>query len=88
MRNTHGTKFLLLAAIGLLFMSAGILAIVYGCLGDHQQKDWTFWGIISCIAINTGILFIISATVHKVKAELLKKQKSSRRRNEVSERDN
>ena len=49
-------------------------------MGDHQQKDWLFWAIISCINLNTGMLFIISAIVHKVKADLLKKQKSSRHR--------
>jgi hypothetical protein len=52
---------------------------MYGCLGSHAHKGWLLWAVIASVNINIGILFIISATVHKVKAELIKKQKHSRR---------
>ena len=78
MDNSHGSKFLVYIGAALLLMTAGVFCIVYGCLGEHQHKDWLFWTIVAAININTSILLLVSATVHKVKADLLRRRSRSK----------
>ena len=80
MSNTHEKKFVINMIIGLIFTSAGISSIIYACFTQQNHNDWVFWAVIPVILINTGILFISSSVVHKVKADLIRrqKQKSSR----------
>ncbi len=80
MNNKHEKKFILNTLIGLLFTTGGIFAILYVCLNRavHQQ-DWIFWAVIASIAINTGLLFIGSGAIHKVKADLIRRQKAKTR---------
>jgi len=37
--------------------------------------DWIFWALISAVTINAGLLFLGSALIHKVKADLIRRQK-------------
>jgi uncharacterized membrane protein HdeD (DUF308 family) len=80
MNNTHEKKFVINMLIGLIFTTAGISSIIYACFTKENQKDWIFWAVIPVILINTGLLFIGSSVIHKVKADLIRrqKQKSSR----------
>lgn len=61
--------------IGLIFTTAGVASIIYACFMKSQQQDWIFWSIVSTIAINSGLLFLCSGVVHKVKADLIRRQK-------------
>jgi uncharacterized membrane protein HdeD (DUF308 family) len=66
--------------IGLVFTTAGIASIIYSTFTkDSNQHDWIFWAIIPIITINTGLLFMGSAVVHKVKADLIRRQKQKTR---------
>lgn len=80
MSNSHEKKFVINMLIGLIFTTAGISSIIYACFTKQNQDDWMFWAIIPVILINTGILFMGSSVIHKVKADLIRrqKQKSSR----------
>ena len=80
MSNTHEKKFVINMLIGLIFNTAGITSIIYACFRKDNQQDWIFWAVIPVILINTGLLFIGSSIIHKVKADLIRrqKQKSSR----------
>jgi heme/copper-type cytochrome/quinol oxidase subunit 3 len=71
--------------IGLAFTSLGIVTIVYASFTQKNNQDWVFWAIIPLVAINTGILFISSAIIHKVKADLIRKQKQKNTRVGLSE---
>jgi hypothetical protein len=64
---------------GLLFTTAGIASIVYSSFTKDNRHDWIFWAIIPVITINTGLLFMGSAVVHKVKADLIRRQKQKNR---------
>jgi len=76
MSNKHEKKFILNILIGLLFTSIGIFMILYVSLQKAQhQDDWIFWSAISAIIINTGLLFFGSGIVHKVKADLIRRQR-------------
>ena len=65
--------------IGLLFTTAGIGSIIYATFTKNNQHDWIFWAIIPVITINTGLLFMGSSLVHKVKADLIRRQKQKSR---------
>ena len=80
MSNTHEKKFVINMLIGMIFTTAGISSIIYACFTKENQHDWIFWAVIPVILINTGLLFIGSSVIHKVKADLIRrqKQKSSR----------
>jgi uncharacterized membrane protein HdeD (DUF308 family) len=80
MSNSHEKKFVINMLIGLILTTAGIASIIYACFTKKNQQDWLFWAVIPVILINTGLLFIGSSVIHKVKADLIRrqKQKSSR----------
>jgi len=80
MSNSHEKKFVINILIGLVFTTLGVSSIIYACFTKENQNDWIFWATIPVILINTGLLFIGSAVVHKVKADLIRRQrqKSSR----------
>jgi uncharacterized membrane protein HdeD (DUF308 family) len=79
MSNQHEKKFVINMFLGLLFTTAGIASIIYSTFNKENQHDWIFWAIIPIITINTGLLFMGSAIVHKVKADLIRRQKSKSR---------
>lgn len=82
MSNRHEKKFVINMLIGLVFTSAGISSIIYACFSKANQNDWIFWAIVPVITINTGLLFIGSGIIHKVKADLIRRQKQKSNRTE------
>jgi uncharacterized membrane protein HdeD (DUF308 family) len=82
MSNKHEKKFVINMLVGLAFTTAGISSIIYACFSRANQNDWIFWAIIPVITINTGLLFIGSGVIHKVKADLIRRQKQKSGRSE------
>jgi len=82
MNNKHLRKFILNILIGLLFTTGGIFSIVYASFTKTNHEDWIFWAVIASIAINAGLLFIGSGVVHKVKADLIRRQKQKASRSD------
>jgi uncharacterized membrane protein HdeD (DUF308 family) len=75
MSNKHEKKFLINMLIGFILTTSGVSAIIYSSFTDEHKMDWIFWAAISAIAINAGLLFLGSALIHKVKADLIRRQK-------------
>lgn len=75
MNNKHEKRFLLNTLIGLLFTTASSFAVIYICFNKQHQQDWVFWAVVTAIGFNAGFLFIGSGAVHKVKADLIRRQK-------------
>lgn len=75
MSNKHEKKFLRNMLIGFVLTTGGISAIIYAAFTDQQKIDWIFWAAISAVTINAGLLFLGSALIHKVKADLIRRQK-------------
>ena len=61
--------------IGFVFTTTGICSILYSCLTIQNEKDWVTWAVISVVTLNAGLLFLGSSIVHKVKADLIRKQR-------------
>ena len=75
MSNNHQEKFITKMLIGFALITAGILLIVFIAFDRLKTEDWYFWGIVASIVINTGLYLLVSAFVHKVKSDLIKRQK-------------
>ncbi|MGZ5222128.1 MAG: hypothetical protein ACXWV6_02645 [Chitinophagaceae bacterium] len=75
MTNKHEKKFLINMMIGFILTTSGISSIIYSAFTDEHKMDWIFWAAISAVAINAGLLFLGSALIHKVKADLIRRQR-------------
>jgi len=75
MTNKHEKKFIINMLIGFALTTGGISCIMYASFTDEQHRDWTFWALISVVTINAGLLFLGSSLIHKVKADLIRRQK-------------
>ena len=75
MNKKHEKKYTINMLIGFILTTIGIAIIVYVALTDEPKFDWVFWAIVSALVINTGLLCLGSAMVHKVKADLIRKQR-------------
>lgn len=75
MTNKHEKKFIINMLIGFILTTSGISAIIYSAFTDEHKMDWIFWAAISAVAINAGLLFLGSSLIHKVKADLIRRQK-------------
>ncbi len=90
MSNKHEKKFLRNMLIGFFLTTCGVSAIIYAAFTDVYKLDWIFWAAISAVTINAGLLFLGSALIHKVKADLIRrqKQKSESRKSDANVRIN
>jgi len=61
--------------IGFVLTTGGISTIIYASFTDEHKMDWIFWAAISAVALNAGLLFLGSSFIHKVKADLIRRQK-------------
>jgi len=75
MGNSHERKFIINMLIGLLFTTGGVTSIIYASFMKAQNQDWIFWSVVCTITINSGLLFLCSGVVHKVKADLIRRSK-------------
>ena len=73
MTNRHRQKYISRLLIGLAFVTAGIVAISFSY--KSKQEEWYFWTFGAIVLINGGLLCLGRAVVHKVKSDLIRKQK-------------
>lgn len=63
--------------LGFLIISIGILVIMYTA-NKKAEDEWLMWGIVSLTIINAGLALLGNAIVHKVKSDLIQKNRSKR----------
>jgi uncharacterized membrane protein YjfL (UPF0719 family) len=61
--------------IGFSGVILGVFTILYSCFEKSLVSDWYFWAIIASTFFCIGLYFLIHAVLHKIKADLIKKQK-------------
>ena len=76
MSNSHQEKYISKLLFGFAFVIAGIMVILYAAFERTKNEDWYFWGIVVSALIIIGLVFLLNAFVHKVKSDLIKKQRS------------
>ena len=81
---SHEEKYIskLLAGFGAVI--AGVMAILYACFERTKQDDWYFWGVVSSLFFCLGFYFMLNAFVHKVKADMIRKQRSRQHQKSIS----
>ena len=75
MPNKHYQKWLLQMPIGFLVVGAGIVVIMYAA-NKRASDEWLMWAIIAVFIVTTGLGILGNAYVHKVKSDLIKRQRS------------
>ena len=75
MSSIHQEKYISKLLFGFALITGGILLILYAAFERTQREDWYFWGIVASVFINTGLYLLVSAFVHKVKSDFIKRQK-------------
>jgi cytochrome c biogenesis protein CcdA len=75
MTNRHKEKYLTRMVAGFILVSGGIVVLSYTSLLKEKQEEWYIGVAASIVLVNSGLLFLCSAIVHKVKADLIRKQK-------------
>ena len=75
--NRHRQKYILRLLAGLGLVSGGVLVILYTTRLDKGEgrTEWMVWAAGALSLINSGLYLLGSAFVHKVKSDLIRKQK-------------
>ena len=85
MPNKHYQRWFLQMPVGFLLIDAGILLIMYSA-NKRASDEWLIWGIVSAAIITSGLGVLGNAYIHKVKSDLIKKQKAREQHSTVDER--
>lgn len=72
---SHEDKYISKLLFGFGAIIAGVMAIMYACFERTRHDDWYFWGIVASILIGLGVYLMSGAFVHKMKSDLIRKQK-------------
>lgn len=75
MSNDHGEKFISKLLFGFGLVTAAIFLIYFIIFNKIMKNDWYYWGIATAILMNAGLYLLVSAAVHKVKNDLIQRQK-------------
>ncbi|MBL0273380.1 MAG: hypothetical protein IPQ06_10000 [Chitinophagaceae bacterium] len=76
MSSSHSDKYLTKLLFGLSAVITSIFVIVFACFERTKKEDWYFWGLVASILMCTGLLLLLSSVVHKIKSDLINRQKS------------
>lgn len=76
MSNSHYERWLWKAPIGLLFIAGGIFFMYYSLAILEIKERWIVYGVISAAATALGAYLLCSAFIHKMKSDLIKRQKA------------
>jgi hypothetical protein len=75
MTNRHRQKYISRLLIGFAFFTCGMMIAYYLALTNSRPDEWHIWVFASIVLINGGLLCLGSALIHKIKADLIRKQK-------------
>lgn len=76
MPNSHSDKYVTNLLLGFSFVTGSIFLLLFPIFEKEQKDDWYIWAIVASITLCIGLYFLVSAAVHKVKADLIKRQRS------------
>lgn len=75
MSNSHRQKYITRLLMGLGFVTGGVLVLAYISLVKSRPNEWYVWVFAATVLINGGLLCLGSAVIHKVKSDLIRRQK-------------
>lgn len=74
MSNSHSEKFLTKLLFGFACVIGGIFFILFAAFDRVKYDDWYPWAIVASVLICTGLYLLLSAFVHKVKSDFIRRQ--------------
>jgi divalent metal cation (Fe/Co/Zn/Cd) transporter len=75
MSNHHYENWIFKTVIGLSLVAGGIFFLYYSLTQLKAKENWIFYGGVSAVAITLGVFFLSMSAIHKVKSDMIKKQK-------------
>ncbi len=72
---SHEDKYISKLLLGFGAVIAGVMSILYACFERTRQDDWYFWGVVASLLLCSGIYLMLNAFVHKIKADMIRRQK-------------
>ena len=78
MSNKHHQKFINKLLMGFILITGGILLIAYISFIKSHHDDWFIWAAGSVVLITAGLYFRGVAFTHKIKSDLIRKQRSKK----------
>ncbi len=75
MHDKHRAGYINNLLAGILLISSGLFIIFFAVFKGISREDWFLWALAACILVNTGIFFAGSGFVHKVKSDLIRRQR-------------
>lgn len=75
MANSHYEKWIFKIPIGFILIAGGIFFMYYSLTIPKVGEDWVKFGLISGVSVATGVVILSTASINKMKSDLIKKQK-------------
>ncbi|MDF2386415.1 hypothetical protein JMG10_33425 [Nostoc ellipsosporum NOK] len=75
MDNKHQAKYVNNLFTAFIFVNAAIFLVFYSRIADPAHHYWIPWSLGVGTLLTTGLLLGGSAFVHKVKADLIRRQR-------------
>ena len=72
---SHEDKYISKLLVGFGAIIAAVMSIMYACFERTKLDDWYFWGVVASLLFCFGIFSMLNAFVHKVKSDMIRKQK-------------
>ena len=79
MSNSHSRSCYLNLVLSFCFIIGSVFMLLSLIFIKDNKEDWYIWGGVASIGFCTGLYLLHSATVHKVKSDLIKKQQAKER---------
>lgn len=76
MTNSHGEKYVTNLLLGFTFVIISVFLMLFPFYEKEQAHDWYIWAIVASVLLCIGLYLLVSAAVHKVKSDLIKKNRS------------
>ena len=77
MSTNHLDKYATKLILGIILVTAGVFLAMYIAVNSLMQNEWYLWALLVALFMNAGLIFLCKAFVHKMKADLIRKQKNS-----------
>jgi len=75
--SSHSDKYLTKLLFGFAAVSASVFLIVFACFERTKKDDWYGWGLGASVLLCLGIYLMLSAFVHKIKADFSRRQRTN-----------
>ncbi|MBL0271167.1 MAG: hypothetical protein IPP99_21420 [Chitinophagaceae bacterium] len=73
---SHEDKFISKLLFGFGAIIAAVMLTLFVCAERIPKKDeWYWWGMAIAAILCTGIFLVASALIHKMKSDMIRKQK-------------